>query len=700
VEFAGGPQHTGLSSVASQAFDAIHWQTPVDLKPAFSGNDLLIHYGTPLVTPNNTVIVPVKTGQTDGFEVQGIDGATGRLKWTVATDYILPVHGWTPSFGMTLTPSGQLVFPGAGGTVYFMNTPDADGATISGHLAFYGIQNYSHAAFDSTVFINTPLTSDNSGTLFFGFFVTGTAPLGLSSGIARITSDGFGAWVSAADAAGDPGITKVVHNCAPALSNDGTLLYVAVSDAAGTGSGHGYLVALSTITLQNVARVALVDPVSGLQSNLPEDGSATPMVGPDGDVYFGVLENPFATSKGWLLHFSASLAITKTPSAFGWDNTASIVPVSMVPFYQGPSSYLLVTKYNNYADTGGDGINRVAVVDPNVTQVDPRTGAVVMAVVESVVGPTPDPKFRPTDPNAVREWCINDAAVDPATDSVLVNSEDGKLYRWYLPTNQLIQAVTLTPGIGEAYTPTVVGTDGTVFAINDATLFAVGATVQGTLNRRYVTHLYEDILGREPEYSGMIGWGQVLNQGASRFQVAAAIMNSFEYRTNQVRALYRYFLHRAGDGPGIRSFANMLANGTTIEQVAEIMIGSDEYYANRAGNDFNTFLNVMYQDSVHRNIDPGAMSFFIANRNRFTRAQMAAFVVPSHERHQQLVSYPNESTSGEFASGLLHGYFQRFLHRDAKASGLNTFTGLLDNGATDEFVIASIVSSQEYYNRT
>src|SRR5262249_5503609 len=410
VEFAGDPQHTGVSGVAAQSLDAIHWSTPVDLQPAYSGNDLLIHYGTPLITPNNTVIVPVKTGLTNGFEVEGIDGATGQMKWTVATDYILPAHRWTPAFGMTLTPTGQLVFPGAGGTVYYMNNPDAIGATISGHLAFYGIQNYSHAAFDSAVFINTPITSDNFGNIYFGFFVPSTAPLGLVSGIARITSDGFGAWISAADAAGDSGITKVVHNCAPALSNDGTILYVAVSDANGTNSGHGYLLALSTVTLQNVARIALVDPVSGLPATLPDNGSATPTVGPDGDVYFGVLENPFASSKGWLLHFSASLAITKTPSAFGWDDTASIAPASMVSSYQGPSSYLLMNKYNNYAGLGGDGINRVAIVDPNATQIDPRTGAVVMAVVESVAGPTPDPEF-PSLPGAVREWCINDAAV-------------------------------------------------------------------------------------------------------------------------------------------------------------------------------------------------------------------------------------------------------------------------------------------------
>jgi hypothetical protein len=77
----------------------------------------------------------------------------------------------------------------------------------------------------------------------------------------------------------------------------------------------------------------------------------------------------------------------------------------------------------------------------------------------------------------VKEWCINSAAVDSGSNSVLAGSEDGKLYRWYLPTNTFSQVLTLTPGVGEAYTPTLIGTDGKVYAINNATLFAVGAPV-------------------------------------------------------------------------------------------------------------------------------------------------------------------------------------------------------------------------------
>jgi hypothetical protein len=474
--YAQNPQHTADSSVASQPLQAIHWQTPVDLNPQYSGNDLFIHYGSPLITAADTVIVPVKTGASGGFEVKGFNGATGALKWTVTTPYILPPHGWTPSFSPTLTPTGRLYLAGAGGTVYFMDNVDSTGATITGQLAFYGLANYQAqpSTYNNTVFINTPITSDAGGNIYFGFQVVGTNPLGLRSGIARINSTGAGRNIPAANAAGDKSITKVVHNNAPALSNDGMTLYIAVTNANGTGFGTGYLLALNSSTLVTTAKVALRDPKSGLPAYLPEDGTASPTVGTDGDVYFGVLENPFPSNndRGWLLHFSASLSSAgKIPGAFGWDDTASVVPASMVPSYVGPSSYLLMTKYNNYAGINtGNGQNKLAILDPNVSQTDPITGATVMREVLTILGLTPDSDH----PGGVREWCINTAAIDPVSKAVLANSEDGRLYHWDLTTNTFTQAITLTSGVGEAYTPTLIGTDGTVYAINNATLFAVG----------------------------------------------------------------------------------------------------------------------------------------------------------------------------------------------------------------------------------
>lgn len=143
----------------------------------------------------------------------------------------------------------------------------------------------------------------------------------------------------------------------------------------------------------------------------------------------------------------------------------------MVPQYTGTSSYLLMTKYNNYGGAGtGDGKNRTAILDPNQTQPDAVTGAVVMKEIQTMLGPTPDPGY----PGGVKEWCINTAAVDPLTRSVLVNSEDGILYRWDLSANQFTERIRLTSGVAESYTPTAIGPDGVVYSINNAVLFAVG----------------------------------------------------------------------------------------------------------------------------------------------------------------------------------------------------------------------------------
>jgi len=69
------PQHTAVSAIAAQSLNKIHWSTPVDLN-APGGGDLYIHYGSISVTAGNTVLVPVKTGTTDGFEVLAYTGST------------------------------------------------------------------------------------------------------------------------------------------------------------------------------------------------------------------------------------------------------------------------------------------------------------------------------------------------------------------------------------------------------------------------------------------------------------------------------------------------------------------------------------------------------------------------------------------------------------------------------------------------
>lgn len=450
------------------------------------------------------MLVPVKTGTAGGFEIQAFNGADGTLLYTLTTDYSLPVHDWVPPYGPVLSVTqedeeilsrrgspaqpGQrvlklqerLYYPGPGGTVYYRDEVDtAAGAT--GQVAFYGNSLYAAnvTAFNNSVQISTPLVADGHGSIYFGFTAQSN-PASLVSGIARIGPNRAGTlagtWVSAeAVAGGDTTITSVALNCTPALSNDGRTLYFAVSN--GGEYGTGYLVSVDSQTLGPIAHVALMDPRGGL-ATVSTDSSASPSVGPDGDVYYGVLENPCCSShndRGWMLHFNAGLTQSKIPGSFGWDASASIVPAKLVPSYTGSSAYLILTKYNNYAGAGtGTGLNQVAVQDPNTPMADPVSGpsVQVMQTVLTMPGPTADPTSG--YPNAVREWCINTAAIDSVTGSAIVNSEDGTVYRWNFATNTFTQRKPLTSGRSESYTPTVIGVDGTVYAINDAVLFAIG----------------------------------------------------------------------------------------------------------------------------------------------------------------------------------------------------------------------------------
>lgn len=474
--FARDAQHTALGAIAAQALRTIWWSTPVDLDPPYSNyGALLAHYGCPLITRRNTVVLAVNTGSA-AFRVEARIGATGSLLWTLATDYRLPPHAWVPSLNPALTPSGSALAPASGGRVLVRDDADAASGALR-TLVFYGQPAYAAApaTYDATVFINTPLTTDSQGNVFFGFAVTGSNPLGLAGGVARLGADGSSAFVSAAVVSGNASLVKTATNSAPALSNDETTLYVVVNNVPAAGArAFGRLLALDAATLAPRAGVALLDPLSGRAAWVNDNATSSPTVGPDGDVFIGVLEAdaPSHNFRGWLLHFDAGLTQARTPGGFGWDNTASIVPRALLPQYTGTSSYLLALKYNSYGGTGsGDGLHRVAIVDPHDTETDRFSSATVMREVITVLGPTPDPGY----PGGVREWCINTAAVDPLTSSVLMNNEDGYLYRWHLPSNTLAERIRMNNGYAQSYTPTAIGADGRVYAVNNARLFSIGA---------------------------------------------------------------------------------------------------------------------------------------------------------------------------------------------------------------------------------
>ncbi|HEY2507600.1 MAG TPA: hypothetical protein VGI58_13885 [Streptosporangiaceae bacterium] len=473
--FARNAQHTAALAVRPQPLQRIRWRVKVDQHPALTVGDLLIHYGSPMITAANTVLVPTRISARAGFRVIAYAGTNGARRWSLDTDYQPPAFSpfsgtWEPPLPAVLTPGKALAVAGAGGTVLLRGHVNSAIAAVH-RLVFYGAAQWQahRSVYDKAVHITTPLTAAPDGSLYFGFTVTGATPAHLSSGIARIDARGHATWISAAAAAPKLGVTGVAISCAPALSPNGATVYITV-----TSPTRGILVGLNARTLKPRFHVVLRDPVSHQPAMISPSSSASPVVGPDGDVYYGVLENPFPShdDRGWLLHYNATLTRTKIPGSFGWDDTPSVLPARADPAYHGSSPYLLVSKYNNYLiGPHGDGHDEVAVLDPRSSQRDPYSTAHVMTAVQTILSPVHEPG---TPVGARYEWCINSAVVDVADGSVFVNNEDGILYRWDLAHNTLAEKIRLNRPRGEAYTPTLIGPDGTVYAMNNATLYAIG----------------------------------------------------------------------------------------------------------------------------------------------------------------------------------------------------------------------------------
>ncbi|HET6327853.1 MAG TPA: hypothetical protein VFG04_24425, partial [Planctomycetaceae bacterium] len=138
------------------------------------------------------------------FELNGSTGNgayTGGGTWAFSpnnSSYIEPNFSWVPPYQPAYDPvTDRVYFPGPGGTIDYINHPDNPGTTTPTVFqeAFFGNSNYTAnpSAYNSSIFINTGLTVDSSGNVYFGFTETGSNPSGINDGgIARITPTGVG----------------------------------------------------------------------------------------------------------------------------------------------------------------------------------------------------------------------------------------------------------------------------------------------------------------------------------------------------------------------------------------------------------------------------------------------------------------------------------------------------------------------------
>jgi len=76
--YGGDAQHNAQAPVPGQSLSKVHWSIPVDLAPpGFLG----IHYGEPMITAANTVLLPVKVNSIGTYQMEAHAASDGSLVW-------------------------------------------------------------------------------------------------------------------------------------------------------------------------------------------------------------------------------------------------------------------------------------------------------------------------------------------------------------------------------------------------------------------------------------------------------------------------------------------------------------------------------------------------------------------------------------------------------------------------------------------
>src|SRR5262249_18069215 len=114
-------------------------------------------------------------------------------------------------------------------------------------------------------------------------------------------------------------------------------------------------------------------------------------------------------------------------------------------------------------------------------------------------------------------------------------------------------------------------------------------------------------------------------------------------------------------------------------------ISSDEYFASRGGGTTASYLQRIYGDVLSRPIDSlGARVWGDAlNSGHLSRQAVAAAILSSLESDTDEVE----------------ALYLEVLRRPVDPSGLATFSNALQAGIPNEVVLATLVGSDEYFNR-
>jgi hypothetical protein len=197
-----------------------------------------------------------------------------------------------------------------------------------------------------------------------------------------------------------------------------------------------------------------------------------------------------------------------------------------------------------------------------------------------------------------------------------------------------------------------------------------------------VRALYQDLLGRNADASGLAKWSGQLQTGTPLKTVSASLSSSREYASVRVQAVYRDVLGRPADDAGLRSWVDRVQSGSVlVDGVALEFLSRQEFYGVAGGTD-EAFVARLYQVVLGRTASAAEQTTWAERIPALGRAGVAGKI----------------SASQESAERQVKDYYQLYFGRAVDLGGLQKWSSQLRlNGAPT--VRTSLTGSAEYLTR-
>ena len=136
-------------------------------------------------------------------------------------------------------------------------------------------------------------------------------------------------------------------------------------------------------------------------------------------------------------------------------------------------------------------------------------------------------------------------------------------------------------------------------------------------NTGFVTDLYQNVLHRAPDPTGLAYWEGTLANGTSRAQLLVDFSESPEDKAGtppsadaeEAARLYWVALDRAPDSVGLTYWTSQLSNGTaTLAQEADALAGSPEFISHYGTLGNSAFVSQLYENALGRAADTGGLT--------------------------------------------------------------------------------------------